>query len=171
MNQKRRVHFWPAFLIAALILAAGACEKKKAAPVEEVAPMDRVAPARVEGTQTVLQETFVVKSSKTFPFEIPAHAVRPHLHGIFASFIREVHVASDDSANVDFLILNADQYGDFVANRPSEALFSIEASHNQSVNFDLPASLDQPAKYYLIFRNAAHSHPSAVVEANFRVDF
>ena len=82
-----------------------------------------------------------------------------------------MHGPSDDEANVDFLIVNADQYSDLVSDRPSEALFSVEAAHNQSVNVDLPASLDQPVKYYLVFRSAAGKGPAKVVEADFQVDF
>ncbi len=171
MNQKTQIRILPflfltAFL-AALVLAT-ACQKTKP-PTEEVLPMDRVALSPVGTSQTVLHKTFSVRSSVTFPFEIPPHAVRPHLHGIFESFVPEVHGASDDQANVDFLIVNADEYDDLTSNRPSEALFSVEASHNQSVNLDLPASLDRPVKYYLVFR-AARGVPK-VVEADFRVDF
>jgi hypothetical protein len=36
---------------------------------------------------------------------------------------------------------------------------------------DLPASLDQPVKYYLVFRNAPGKGPAKVVEADFQVDF
>jgi hypothetical protein len=97
--------------------------------------------------------------------------VRPHLHGIFASFLRDVHVAGDNSANVDLVIFNAEEYEDFTANRPSETLFSVEATHNQSVNLDLPASFNQPVKYYLIFRNSTGKPPAKTVEANFRLDF
>jgi hypothetical protein len=171
MNQKTYLRLALFSFALLLMLAACACEKKKASTVEELAPMDRVAPSPVGSSQAVLQKSFNLKKVATFPFEIPPHAARPHLHGMFASFIRGAQVASDDAANVDFLILNADQYADFVANRPSEALFSVDASHNQSVNVDLPASQDQPAKYYLIFRNAVHSSAAAVVEANFQVDF
>ena len=171
MNQKMRIRLLPVFLVAALALATGACQNKKP-PAEDVPlPMDRVAPSPVGTSQTILHKTFAVKSSVTFPFEIPPHAVRPHLHGIFESFVREVHGASDDTANVDFLIVNADQFADLVGNHPSEALFSVEASHNQSVNLDLPASLDQPVKYYLVFRSAAGKGPAKVVEADFQVDF
>jgi hypothetical protein len=170
MKQKTRNRRLPVFLVAALILSATACQKEKP-PAEEPLPMDHVAPSPVGTSQTVLHKTFTVKTSAAFPFDIPPHAVRPHLHGIFESFVREVHGASDDSANVDFLIVNADQYADLASNRPSEALFSVEASHNQSVNLDLPASLDQPVKYYLVFRNAAGKGPGKVVEADFHVDF
>jgi hypothetical protein len=169
MNHKMRIRLLPAFLAVALVFATDACEKKKP-PAEEMLPMDRVAPSPVGTNQSILHKTFTVKSTATFPFEIPPHAVRPHLHGIFESFVREVHGESDDSANVDFLIVNADQYADLASNRPSEALFSVEASHNQSVNVDLPASLDQPVKYYLVFRNPGKG-PGKVVEADFHIDF
>ena len=51
-----------------------------------------------------------------FPFEIPAHAAQPHLHGIFESFAGQAHGASDDNANIDFLIMNEEQQSDFAAN-------------------------------------------------------
>jgi hypothetical protein len=170
MNQPTRIRF-PILLFTSLVLASTACQTKKP-PAEEILPArERVAPSPVGTSQTVLHKTFSVKSSVTFPFEIPPHAVRPHLHGIFESFVSKVHGPSDEEANVDFLIVNADQYADLTSNRPSEALFSADASHNQSVNVDLPASLDQPVKYYLVFRNAPGKGPAKVVEADFQVDF
>jgi hypothetical protein len=112
-----------------------------------------------------------LKISATFPFEIPAHAALPHLHGIFQSFAGQAHGPSDETADIDFMILNEEQQANFAANRPSEVLFSADASHNQSVNFDLPPSNDHPVKYYLVFRNSEGDKSNKVVEANFRVDF
>jgi hypothetical protein len=66
--------------------------------------------------------------------------------------------------------MNEEQQAAFARDRPSEALFDVEASHNQAINFDLPASMNQPVKYYLVFRNP-QGKSSKVVEANFRVDF
>jgi hypothetical protein len=169
MNQPTRIRL-SFLLLTALALALTACQTKKP-PAEELSARDRVAPSPVGTGQTILHKTFSVKSSVTFPFEIPPHAVRPHLHGIFESFVSKVHGPSDDEANVDFLIVNADQYADLTSNRPSEALFSVEASHNQAVNVDLPASLDQPVKYYLVFRSTLGKGPAKVVEADFHVDF
>jgi hypothetical protein len=172
MNQPTRVRRLLLFsLLTALALAPTACQTKKPPAEEILSARDRVAPSPVGTSQTILHKTFSVKNSVTFPFEIPPHAVRPHLHGIFESFVREVHGASDETANVDFLIVNADQYADLASNRPSEALFSVDASHNQAVNVDLPASLDQPVKYYLVFRSAAGKGPAKVIEADFHVDF
>lgn len=121
--------------------------------------------------QNVLQKTFNLKASATFPFEIPAHAALPHLHGIFESFAGPGRGTSDDNANIDFLVLSEAQQAEFAGNRASEAVFSVEASHNQAVNVDLPPSMNAPVKYYLVFRNPGGSKESKVVEANFRVDF
>ncbi len=167
MPQRRHL----AALIAIFLLVDEACTKEPPPPVSTIAPSDRVAPSPVGTTQTVLQKTFNLKVSATFPFEIPAHAAQPHLHGIFESFVGQVHGASDETANIDFLILNQEQQADSAGNRASEALFSLEASHNQAVNFDLPPSMNQPVKYYLVFRNPGGGKGSKVVEANFRVDF
>jgi hypothetical protein len=156
--------------VTALAFVGTSCEKPPAGP-EPVSHLEHVAPSPVGTTQKVLEKTFSVKTSAAFPFEIPAHAVRPHLHGIFESFVAQVHGGSDETANLDFLVLNEAQYYDFAGGRPGEALFSVEGSHNQAVNFDLPASLDQPVKYYLVFRSAASGGVKKVVEANFRVDF
>jgi hypothetical protein len=156
-------------LVIALSLAAISCQK--AATPEPISKLEHVAPSPVGTTQIVLEKTFPLKTSATFPFEIPAHAVRPHLHGIFESFVGQLHGGSDEAADLDFLVLNQSQYDDFAKGRPGEALFSVESSHNQAVNFDLPASLDQPVKYYLVFRSTASGGPKKVVEANFRVDF
>lgn len=161
-------------LTAALLVASVACTKEPpAAPVSAIAPQDRVAPSPVSTNLTVLHKTFKLTKNETFPFEIPPHAVQPHLHGIFESFTGEVHGTShgtsDDSSNVDFLILNEEQQVDFANDRESETLFSVDSSHNQAVNFDLPASLGQPVKYYLVFRNSGTG--SKVVEADFHVDF
>ncbi len=122
-------------------------------------------------TQTVLEKSFNLNGSATFPFEIPAHAAQPHLHGIFESFAGPGRGASDDSANVDLLVLNEEQQADFASNRPSDALFLVEGSHNQAVNLDLPPALKGPVKYYLVFRSAGGRKGARIVEANFRVDF
>jgi hypothetical protein len=165
------VHKHLAMMLGGFLLAGAACTKEAPKAVSTIVPSDRVAPSPVGTSQNVLQKTFTLKTATEFRFEIPAHAVQPHLHGLFASFLGQEHGASDVSANIDFLVLNEEQHAELVGNHPSEALFTVEDSHNQAVNFDLPASRNEPVKYYLIFRNAENSKGSKVVEANFRVDF
>jgi len=160
-----------AMLLGALLAGGAACTKEAPKPASTILPSDRVSPSPVGTSQNVLQKTFTLKTSAEFAFEIPAHAVQPHLHGLFESFVGQLHGASDAGANIDFLVLNEAQHADLLGNHPSEALFTVEDSHNQAVNYDLPASMSQPVKYYLIFRNAENSKSGKVVEANFRVDF
>jgi hypothetical protein len=168
VNQKRLIRLLLLLgLVAVLVYGTRFYQKKTAHQVE---PLYRIEPSPVGTNQTVLQKTFSLKKSASFPFEIPAHAVRPNLHGTFDSFVGEEHGGSDDAANLDFLILSDEQYADFVSGRPGEALFSVEASHSQNVNFDLPAALDHPKKYYLVFR-ASDAGPKRVVKADFSLDF
>jgi len=169
MNSRRHIRFMP--VLAALVLISIACQKKKA-PQEELLPMDRVAISPVGESQTILHKTFSVATSVNYPFEIPAHAAMPHLQGSYKSFVKEVGVQSgDETANVDFLILNEDQYNDFSHGKPGEAVFSADASHDQDVNFSLPSTQDQPRKYYLIFRNSPGGVKRKLVQADFTVAF
>ena len=160
-----------AALVAILIvtLINSGCTKEQSAPAKTVAHSEPVA-SLAGTTQTILQKTFSVKTSASFPFEIPAHAIQPHLHGIFQSFVGQLHGASDSTANIDFSILNSEQ-AESAGSEGSDALFSVEASHNQAVNFDLPPSYNQPVTYYLVFRNSDGSKVSKFVNASFRVDF
>jgi hypothetical protein len=160
-----------AVVISILLCAALACSKKEAAPASHGSASDLVTHENTAATLPVLAKTFTLKSSETFPFEVPAHSSQPHLHGIFQTFAGRAHGPSDDSANIEFVVLNEEQKSEADANHPSESLFSVESSHNQSVNVDLPPSMNQPVKYYLVFHNAQGSKSNKVVEANFRVDF
>jgi hypothetical protein len=174
MNQKAQIRLLPVLLVAALVLATGACQKKKAPAEEEekMLPMDRVARSPADTSQQILHKTFAVSSTVKFPFEIPAHAAIPHLRGNYRSFVKDLSVQSDDdNANIDFLILNEDQYADFVGGHAGEALFSADASHDQDVNVSLPPSQDQPRKYYLVFRNSSGGAAKKLVQADFTVDF
>jgi len=172
VRSNSRIRWLPVLACLTLFFVACKHQKPPAPAVSESLDLEYSAHRSPVGTnQTVLQKTFTVTASSSFPFEIPAHAVRPHLHGLFESFVRDGHGQSDETANLDFLVLSQDQYNEFSQGRPGEALFSVEASHNQAVNFDLPASLDQPVKYYLVFRSTPGGGPKKVVEANFRVDF
>ena len=159
----------PAVIAALMLGTVIACDKPPAPLPSSAVPSDHVAASPVGTTQTVLAKTFNLRLSATFPFEIPAHAAQPHLHGIFQSFAGQTRGASDETANIDFLIVNEDQQTQLANNHPSESLLSVEDSHSQAVNLDLPPSMNQPMKYFLVFRNSDKS--PKVVEANFRVDF
>ncbi len=169
MNRKMRIFFFQ-MLFTAVLLGALACQKSK--PAEQVVPSsERVGPSPMGTSQSILHKSFAVRTTVAFPFDIPPHAAMPHLRGNYKSFVTKLGIQSnEDSANVDFLVLTDDQYADFVSGSTS-ALFSVDASHDQGVDIDLPPSLNQPKKYYLIFRNTPGSDAKKVVEADLTVDF
>jgi hypothetical protein len=171
MNRPSRNPFLLLAVAAAIAFFVTACQSKKP-PAEDVPlPMDRVA-ASPSGSQAILHKTFSLTTTASFPFEIPVHAAVPHLHGNYKSFVKQISAdANDDSANVDFLILTEDQYADFMHGRAGEALFSADASHDQDVDFSLPASQNQPQKYYLVFRSSPGGSAKKIVQADFTVDF
>ncbi|MFZ0732711.1 MAG: hypothetical protein WAM79_10345 [Candidatus Sulfotelmatobacter sp.] len=161
-------------LIAILILAGAGCKKQPAPSTldtSEHLDLPSINGTPASGTQTVLEKTFDLKVSAMFPFEVPAHAAQPHLHGIFQSFAGQVHGPSDETADIGFAILNESQQADAANDQPTQALFSVDASHDQSVNFDLPPTEEQPVKYYLVFRNPHGSKKNKFVQAHFRIDF
>jgi hypothetical protein len=137
---------------------------------------DRVGESPVGTSNAILHQTFRVAGIVNLPFEVPAHAANPQLRGTYRSFLKAggkqaETEASSAAANVEFLLLNEQQYSDFLNGRGGEAIFSVEDAHNQEVNTGLPPTRDHPAKYYLVFRNNSHAAAKTVVQADFRIDF
>jgi hypothetical protein len=173
MNQISRSRFLLLLLASGLLLSSSGCEKKPP-PVQTgiLDHADSAPPAAPASPLTVLHKTFPLSGSATFPFEVPAHAALPHLHGNYKSFLKDLSPqAADDSANVDFLIFNDDQYADFAQGRPVEALFSADASHDQDISVSLPSAQDQPREYHLVFRSAAGDKTRKLVQADLTLDF
>jgi hypothetical protein len=136
----------------------------------KLVPSDLIAPSPVGTSGVILHKTFSVATAATFSFLIPAHAVSPQLHGRYQSFIRQAGQSSEEAADIDFLLMNEEQHANFLSGQPADVLFSVDASHDQEVNFGLPASQNHPAKFYLVFRNSP-SEGKKIVQADFTVDF
>lgn len=151
-------------------------EVEKPKPLRKPNPKDRIAPSPVGTSTAIVHKTFAVASAAKFAFEVPAHAAAPQMHGTFHSFAQAAGVQTgvqnnDEGGDVDLLLMNDQQYADFAGGRPSDVVYSVDASHDQDVSFGLPATLDRPVQYYLVFRNASSSAGKKVVQADFRVDF
>lgn len=132
---------------------------------------DHVGGSVVGTSNNVLHQTFAVAKTVDLPFEVPAHAYSPQLHGSFRSFIQASGAPTTSPGDVEFLLLSDQQYSDLRAGRPGDALFSSEAAHDQEVNANLPPTLNNPVKYHLIFRNADPKIGKRVVKAEFQIDF
>jgi|HubBroStandDraft_1064217.scaffolds.fasta_scaffold00098_49 hypothetical protein len=169
MNQTLRMRFFP-LLLAASLLAPSACKKKQAA--EEEAPIEHVGSSPLGTSQVVLHKDFAVRTTVAFPFEMPAHAAMPHLRGTYKSFVTKLGVQPNpDGANVDFLVFTEDQYANFAQGVTGNSLFSVDSSHDQTVDVGLPPSLNEPRKFYLVFRSTPGGDARKVVKADLSVDF
>jgi hypothetical protein len=121
---------------------------------------------------TILQKTFEVTGTVELPFSLPAHACNPQLHGSFRSYLEGGKLESNPSkADIEFLVLNDEEYTNLLGGRPSDALFSAEAAHNQEVNTRLPPTFDKPVTFHLVFRNDVRGAPKKLVETDLRVDY
>lgn len=132
---------------------------------------DHVGDSVVGTSNKVLRQAFAVAGTVDLPFEVPAHAYNPQLHGSFRSFIQAGGAPTTAPGDVDFVLLNDEQFTALVGGHPSDALFSADASHDQEVNANLPPTLNQPVKYHLIFRNTSPKTGKRVVQADFQIDF
>ena len=149
-------------------------EKSRPAPPvsrEAAAPTaaDRVGNSPVGTSITVLPKSFVVATMVHWSFEVPAHAVNPQLRGTYRAYLKYGDALSPDPADVDLLLLNERQYAELIAGHPGDAILSAPSS--QEVAIGLPPTFDQPAKYYLVFRNNSGKAAKKVVRADFHIDF
>ena len=137
----------------------------------KLVPSDLIAPSPVGTSGVILHKTFSVARAATFSFLIPAHAATPQLHGRYRSFIRRAgNQSSEEAPDIAFLLMNEEQYADVLSGQSVDALFAVDASHDQEIDFGLPASQNHPAKFYLVFRNRP-SEGKKIVQADFTVDF
>jgi len=132
----------------------------------------RVIDSPVGTSRDLVHQMFGVAKVVQLAFEVPANASNPQLRGTYRSFVKQGGtLASGTDADVEFLVLNEKQYDDFINGRAGEAVFSADDSHEQEVNTALPPTLDNPANYYLIFRNNSHAAGKRMVQADFHIDF
>lgn len=156
--------------LALLLLLAG-CSKQQ--PREAVNSLDHVDSTRKKPIN-FLHKTFSVKKYAQFGFEVPVHTAIPRLHGTFKSFIKRPgeDSISDDSADIDFILMNADQFADFSQGHgDGTAMYTVDPTHDHEVEFLLPPTQEEPAKYYVIFRNSPGGAALKYVEADFSLTF
>jgi hypothetical protein len=133
---------------------------------------DHIEESPVGTTSHIVHKTFPIARMVHVPFEIPPHAATPRFHGTFSSFSQQGGTpTNDESANVDLLLMNEEQYAAFTAGKDPDVLLIADTSHYQDINFDLSPSRDQPVKYHLVFRNTPGGAAKKLVQADFSVDF
>jgi len=131
---------------------------------------DHVGGSVVGSSLPILHDKFHISIIADLPFQVPSHAATPKLHGTFRSFVPvSGKPTSDTDADVEFHVLNDQEYANFLGAKPSEALFSADATHDEEVNASLPPTLSRPVNYHIVFVN--ESRKKKVVEADFRLEF
>src|ERR1700747_3495847 len=102
------------FTLLIPLFVTPACNKSQRTSSPTVSRLDHVDSAHVQPIN-FLHKTFSLKKMAAFEFQVPAHSALPRLHGTFQSFVPGGggDNLSDDSANVDMILLNADQYSHF----------------------------------------------------------
>lgn len=129
-------------------------------------PSDHVGGSVVGSTTPILHKTFGVRSAVQIAFQVPAHAASPRLRGTYST--RQV---ADGDGAVEFLVLSEEQYTGFLKHRSGDTTFSAEDAPAGEVNASLPPTINQPAKYHLVFRNNSRHSGKKVVQADFRMEF
>jgi hypothetical protein len=164
-------------LICSLALLSLLAACKSSPPPREtlpaVNPLDHVDSAHVKPIN-FLHKTFALKKTASFEFQVPAHTSLPRVHGTFQSSVPRPggESLSDDDANVDLVLLNADQYSDFSHGRgEGTALYTVEPTHDHEVDFLLAPTQEDSVTYYVVFRNSPGGAPNKQVQADFSLTF
>jgi hypothetical protein len=143
-----------------------------AAPSYEPTQADLVGDSPVGTSMPILHKTFAVAALANLPFDIPPNAANPQLHGTYRAFVPKRGVAKDGApAEVEFLVMNQQQYDALLSGHPADEVFSAGDAHNQEVSTNLSPTFSQPVRYYLVFRNNSRDSRKKMVEADFWVDF
>jgi hypothetical protein len=129
---------------------------------------DHVGGSVVGSTIPILHKSFGVRSAVQVAFNVPAHAASPRLRGTYQCSAKQI--AEGDGA-VEFLVLNEQQYSQLLNRHSGDATFAAEDAPAGEVNAILPPTMNEPAKYHLVFRNNSRAHGKKFVQADFRMEF
>src|SRR5258706_9985047 len=170
LRMKRRLI--PALIVVAL-LAVLACKRAPQQDVNEDSSLDRVNQGPRLAPQRVAHGLSKLDKSQKFPFDLPAHTLTPRLQGNFSSFVQGTGGAriSDESADVELLVMSEDQYDAFTHRRSAESLYAIEPSHDHGVSIALPATQETGSHYYAVFRRSVDGKTPIWVNADLSVEF
>jgi len=144
----------------------------KAAPTREPVAIDRVVSVEPGKPNHLLHNMFSVNHRAQFGFLIPAHQGNARLHGNFRSFTkRNDPDSSDRSADIDLLLLNDEEFNQFLYGQPQSVTYELNSAHNQMVDWWIPATRDGSKTYYLVFINSADDKKPKFVQADFTLTF
>jgi hypothetical protein len=139
-------------------------------PAEPAATSDLVLHTAGATEQVLLKQTFSVQKNKIFRFEIPARTNHPLIQGTFRSFAGSNSAGAEKTkADVELMLMDEDQYQDFLKGKLEETVNTITPSSDAEVHWQLSTTLDTPQPYYFVFLNPQKMPPTVSVETDFKV--
>ncbi|HEY6185870.1 MAG TPA: hypothetical protein VIW67_26750 [Terriglobales bacterium] len=156
-------------LVAFILLALIGCNRSQPKPEETTPMVQSVVPPE----QHIVHKTFSVQKYESFEIAIPAHCLHPRLHGNFKSFRygEQGNRSSDEAANVDVLLLDEQQFKVFSSGPLEEGTRSAQNTHDQEIDWALPASYNDDRKFYLVFNNATGKPKTKMIDADLTLSF
>jgi hypothetical protein len=147
-------------------------KSEAAALPQEPLPVDHPVYVDAGKPRHFLHNLFSVNNNAQFAFHVPPHQDNTRLRGTFRSFTRRDDPASSDrTANVDLMLLNEQEFSEFLHGQPQSVTYEIDSAHNQLVDWRVPTTYREPQTYHLVFSNPGSGTAIKFVEADFTVSF
>jgi hypothetical protein len=156
--------------------------KKQAKPVQtgpeedsaqELLPIDRPVHLEPQESKHFLHKVFSVSNHAQFIFFVPPRQGNTMLRGSFRSFTKrnDPDSTSDRTAAVDLLLLNDQEFNEFLHGRPQTVTYELDSANNQKVDWRVPTTYTESQTYHLVFSNPDGGTKARFVEADFTVSF
>ena len=143
-------------------------------PEEPLQPLSAAAAqGETQPPEHFLHKVFPVDDHAQFAFVVPPHQDNARLRGDFRSFTKrsDPYCSSDKTADVGMILLNEQEFNDFLQNRPGSSTYELDPAHNQVVDWRVPTTYADPQTYHLIFSNSQGGTKTKFVKADFTVSF
>jgi len=161
------------FALTTIALALLGCNNGPKRDLNPESSLDHVSQGPRLAPQRVAHGISKLDKYEKFSFEVPPHALTPRLRGEFSSFMQGEGGAriSDESADVELLVMSEEQYDAFSHRRSAESLYAIEPSHDHGVSIALPMTQADLVHYYVVFRRTTDGKNPVWVKADLNVEF
>lgn len=123
--------------------------------------------------KTVLHKVFSVNKYAQFAFVVPPHEGNARLRGTLRSFMKrsDPDATSGSTADVDLMLLNDQEFQDFLHGQPQTVTYELDSVHNQMLDWRVPTTYADPQTYHLVFSNSGGGTKIKFVEADFTIKF
>jgi hypothetical protein len=135
-------------------------------------PVDHLVYFEAGKPSHLLHHVFSINNCAQFVFSVPPHQGNGRLHGTFRSFtMRNDPDSSNHAADLDLILLNEQEFNEFLQGQPQSVTYELNSAHNQMVDWHVPATYKDPQTYHLVFSNSGRTTKTLFVQADFTVSF